>query len=73
MSGAANTDTMNKTGATNRGESLADTLSRLAAVLEARKGSDPEKSYVARLFAKGDDAILPSPTVAPGFLLSCRF
>ncbi len=35
-----------------------DTLARLAAVIEARKGGDPDKSYVARLFAKGGDAIL---------------
>ena len=35
-----------------------DTLDRLAAVLEARKGADPESSYVARLYAKGLDAIL---------------
>ncbi len=37
------------------------TLSRLAQVIEARKlanGGDPATSYVARLFAKGDDAIL---------------
>jgi phosphoribosyl-ATP pyrophosphohydrolase len=37
------------------------TLERLAAVIESRKlenGGDPDKSYVARLFAKGDDAIL---------------
>ena len=37
------------------------TLSRLAAVIESRKienGGDPAASYVARLFAKGDDAIL---------------
>jgi phosphoribosyl-ATP pyrophosphohydrolase len=36
-------------------------LERLAAVIESRKpenGGDPDKSYVARLFAKGDDAIL---------------
>lgn len=40
---------------------MSDTLQRLAAVIEARKpanGGDPDKSYVARLFAKGDDAIL---------------
>lgn len=37
---------------------MSDTLQRLAAVLESRKRSDPEKSYVARLFHKGDDAIL---------------
>jgi phosphoribosyl-ATP pyrophosphohydrolase len=35
-----------------------DTLARLAAVIESRKGGDPETSYVARLFAKGSDAIL---------------
>ncbi len=38
-----------------------DTLARLAAVLESRKsaaGGDPEKSYVARLYSKGTDAIL---------------
>ena len=35
-----------------------DTLTRLAQVIEARKHGDPDKSYVARLFAKGPDAIL---------------
>jgi len=35
-----------------------DTLQRLAAVLESRKGASPERSYVARLFHKGTDAIL---------------
>jgi len=35
-----------------------DTLARLAAVIEARKGGDPDKSYVAWLFAKGPDAVL---------------
>ena len=35
-----------------------DTLARLATVIESRKGGDPEKSYVARLFHKGGDAIL---------------
>jgi phosphoribosyl-ATP pyrophosphohydrolase len=37
------------------------TLKRLADVIESRKlanGGDPEKSYVAKLFSKGDDAIL---------------
>lgn len=34
------------------------TLERLAAVIEARRGGDPDKSYVARLFGKGTDAIL---------------
>jgi len=35
-----------------------DTLARLAAVIDARRGGDPDKSYVARLFFKGSDAIL---------------
>lgn len=35
-----------------------DVLARLAEVIEARKAGDPEKSYVARLFHKGTDAIL---------------
>ena len=38
-----------------------DFLAHLAAVIESRKpeaGGDPEKSYVARLFSKGNDAIL---------------
>ena len=35
-----------------------DTLARLAAVIESRKVGDPDKSYVARLFHKGNDAIL---------------
>ena len=35
-----------------------DTLARLAAVIDARRGGDPDKSYVARLFVKGTDAIL---------------
>ena len=35
-----------------------DTLARPAEVIEARKAGDPDKSYVARLFHKGTDAIL---------------
>lgn len=35
-----------------------DTLARLAAVIESRRGGDPERSYVARLFSKGPDAML---------------
>lgn len=35
-----------------------DTLARLAAVVESRRGGDPATSYVARLFSKGPDAIL---------------
>jgi phosphoribosyl-ATP pyrophosphohydrolase len=37
------------------------TLARVAAVIESRKpanGGDPATSYVAKLFTKGDDAIL---------------
>jgi phosphoribosyl-ATP pyrophosphohydrolase len=35
-----------------------DTLARLAAVIASRRADDPDKSYVARLFHKGPDAIL---------------
>ena len=35
--------------------SSTDSLAQLAAVLESRKSGDPDKSYVARLFAKGPD------------------
>ena len=35
-----------------------DTLARLAAIIESRRGGDADKSYVARLTAKGTDAIL---------------
>lgn len=38
-----------------------DMLARLSGVIESRQpanGGDPEKSYVARLFSKGTDAIL---------------
>ncbi|HET6788473.1 MAG TPA: phosphoribosyl-ATP diphosphatase [Aquabacterium sp.] len=35
-----------------------DVLQRLAEVIESRKGGDPDKSYVARLFHKGTDAVL---------------
>lgn len=37
---------------------MSDILNRLAEVLEARKQASSESSYVARLYAKGDDAIL---------------
>ena len=40
---------------------MSQTLERIAATLETRKpanGGDPATSYVAKLFAKGDDAIL---------------
>jgi len=35
-----------------------DILDRIAASIEERKKADPQKSYVASLFAKGDDAML---------------
>ena len=35
-----------------------DILDRLAAVIASRRGAEPSSSYVAALFAKGDDAIL---------------
>ena len=35
-----------------------DTLQRLTTTLAARKTAAPESSYVAKLFSKGEDAIL---------------
>lgn len=37
---------------------MSDTLNKLAAVLESRKGAEPSSSYAAGLYAKGLDAIL---------------
>ena len=37
---------------------LYETLERIATTINERKGGDPNKSYVAQLFAKGDDAML---------------
>ena len=37
---------------------MSDILDRLAETLEARKLAPPDSSYVARLYAKGTDAIL---------------
>jgi phosphoribosyl-ATP pyrophosphohydrolase len=36
----------------------AEILQRLTETLEARRGAAPESSYVAKLYGKGDDAIL---------------
>jgi len=36
----------------------ADVLARLAAVIAERRTADPTTSYVARLLAKGEDAVL---------------
>src|ERR1700675_4001063 len=38
--------------------STQDTLLRLAAIIDSRKGGDPEQSYVSRLFHKGDGPVL---------------
>lgn len=37
---------------------MADTLERLAQIIERRKDADPETSYVAHLYCKGRDHIL---------------
>ena len=37
---------------------MKDILERIADSINERKGGDPEKSYVAKLFSKGDDAML---------------
>ena len=37
---------------------MKDILERIADSINERKGGDPEKSYVAKLFAQGDDAML---------------
>lgn len=37
---------------------MSDVLQQLAIVLEERKQADPQSSYVAKLYAKGLDAIL---------------
>src|SRR5258705_15825 len=37
---------------------LYETLERIALTINERKNGDPAKSYVAQLFAKGEDAML---------------
>ena len=37
---------------------MSDLLTRLHQVLEQRKSADPDSSYVAKLYKKGQDAIL---------------
>jgi phosphoribosyl-ATP pyrophosphohydrolase len=39
-------------------QGLAETLERIAALIEERRGGDPERSYVARLMSKDEDAVL---------------
>lgn len=46
---------MNMDAAQNTSDAILD---RLAAVIETRKGADPERSYVARLLQRGPDAFL---------------
>lgn len=47
------------TGAASSGAPTSgEVLERLAEVVRSRKGADPDTSYVARLFAKGPDAVL---------------
>ncbi|HVL35007.1 MAG TPA: phosphoribosyl-ATP diphosphatase [Burkholderiales bacterium] len=37
---------------------LAQTLERIAALIEERRGASPERSYVARLLTEGEDTVL---------------
>ncbi len=37
---------------------MSEVLRRVSAIIAARRGADPRSSYVASLFAKGQDAIL---------------
>ena len=37
---------------------MKDILQRIAATIDERKGGDPAKSYVAKLFSQGEDAML---------------
>lgn len=39
-------------------KSGAEILERLADVIDTRRGADPDSSYVARLLARGEDAVL---------------
>ena len=39
-------------------QGLAETLERIAAVIDSRRGGDPETSYVARLLGPDEDAML---------------
>ena len=37
---------------------MLEVLERIAATIDARRGADPEKSYVARLLTRDEDALL---------------
>ena len=39
-------------------QGLAETLERIAAIIEERRGSNPESSYVARLLSCDEDGVL---------------
>ena len=39
-------------------QGLAETLERIAEIIEQRRGGDPETSYVARLLGPEEDAVL---------------
>jgi phosphoribosyl-ATP pyrophosphohydrolase len=39
-------------------QGLAETLERIATVIDSRRGGDPETSYVARLLGPDEDAVL---------------
>jgi phosphoribosyl-ATP pyrophosphohydrolase len=50
-----------------------DILQRLTETLEARKQASPESSYVAKLFTKGEDAILKKVgEEATEVILACK-
>jgi phosphoribosyl-ATP pyrophosphohydrolase len=44
--------------ATTDPDAASDVPARIAATIESRKGAEPAGSYVASMFARGDDAIL---------------
>lgn len=50
--------TPQKTSTSTNASTPQDVLARLAEVIASRKGGDPDKSYVARLFHKGTDTVL---------------
>ena len=50
-----------------------DILQRLTETLEARKNASPDSSYVAKLFSKGEDAILKKiGEEATEVILACK-
>jgi phosphoribosyl-AMP cyclohydrolase / phosphoribosyl-ATP pyrophosphohydrolase len=60
-SGIGNQNQGSENAATRAGApapDLAGVLGRVAATIESRRNGDPQSSYVAALFAKGDDAML---------------